>query len=285
MQMNMIKTRKTTSKDFDICFDEHILPISIFPSYYQHALIGLCTSGHAKLIVSSKEHLLVKNQLIVFVPGVLISFADVSSDFSIRYICISKELFQDVMSGIKVVLPQFCIYLNNHFNYSLTEEQVKYFMFYFQLMYNRVTSPTNLFPRETVIILLRIPFFDLYNEYEHCKSTGNDLGMTRKEELTSSFYRLVSEYYKEQKSVDFYAGKLHVTSKYLSKVVKEVCGVSPKNWIIECTLLEIKALLRDSVLNIQEITVKTRFPNQSALGRFFKRHTGMAPSEYRDLRQ
>ncbi len=273
------------SNDFDICFDEPILPISTFPSYYQHALIGLCTSGQAKLIVFSKEHLLVKNELIVFVPGALISFVEVSSDFSIRYIYISKDLFQDIMSGIKVVLPPFCIYLNSHFNYYLTEEQYKYFMFYFQLLYNRVTSPTNLFPRETVIILLRIPFFDLYNEYECCKRNNKDLGKTRKEELTSSFYKLVSKYYKEQKNVDFYAGKLNVTPKYLSKVVKEVCGVSPKSWIIECTLLEIKALLRDSVFNIQEITVKTKFPNQSALGRFFKRHTGMSPSEFRDLRR
>lgn len=78
------------SNDFDICFDEPILPISTFPSYYQHALIGLCTSGQAKLIVFSKEHLLVKNELIVFVPGALISFVEVSSDFSIRYIYIKR---------------------------------------------------------------------------------------------------------------------------------------------------------------------------------------------------
>ena len=37
-----------------------------------------------------------------------------------------------------------------------------------------------------------------------------------------------------------------------------------------------------SSLNIQEITIRTKFLNQSALGRFFKRHTNMSPSEYRE---
>ena len=40
--------------------------------------------------------------------------------------------------------------------------------------------------------------------------------------------------------------------------------------------------VKNSSLNIQEITIRTKFLNQSALGRFFKRHTNMSPSEYRE---
>ena len=58
-------------------------------------------------------------------------------------------------------------------------------------------------------------------------------------------------------------------------------GSNGKDWILEYIILEIKALLRDSSLNIQEIVVKTNFANQSSLGRFFRKHTGMSPSEYR----
>ena len=66
------------------------------------------------------------------------------------------------------------------------------------------------------------------------------------------------------------------------EVVKETSGKSPKDWIIDYSLLEIKELLKNSSLNIQEITIRTKFLNQSALGRFFKRHTNMSPSEYRE---
>lgn len=54
-----------------------------------------------------------------------------------------------------------------------------------------------------------------------------------------------------------------------------------KDWIVEYIVLEIKALLKNTNMNIQEIAVKTNFANQSSLGRFFRKHTGMSLSQYR----
>ena len=64
-------------------------------------------------------------------------------------------------------------------------------------------------------------------------------------------------------------------------VIKEVSGKSAKDWIVESIVLEIKALLKNTNMNIQEIAVKTNFANQSSLGRFFRKHTGMSLSQYR----
>ena len=38
---------------------------------------------------------------------------------------------------------------------------------------------------------------------------------------------------------------------------------------------------KNTSLNIQEIAIKTNFANQSSLGRFFRKHTGMSLSQYR----
>ena len=46
-------------------------------------------------------------------------------------------------------------------------------------------------------------------------------------------------------------------------------------------VLEVKSLLRDSRLNIQEIAILTNFPSQSTLNRFFRQRTGMTLSQYR----
>ena len=54
-----------------------------------------------------------------------------------------------------------------------------------------------------------------------------------------------------------------------------------KLWITEYMILELKGLLTNSTLNIQEIVEKTQFSNQSSLGRFFRRHTGLSPLQYR----
>ena len=77
------------------------------------------------------------------------------------------------------------------------------------------------------------------------------------------------KHFKENKDVAFYADKLCITSKYLTMVIKETSGKSAKDWIVEYIILEIKALLKNTNLNIQEIAIKTNFANQSSLGRFF----------------
>lgn len=68
-------------------------------------------------------------------------------------------------------------------------------------------------------------------------------------------------------------------------VVKEVSGMSAKDWITEYILQEIKFLLKNSSLNVQEIAIRTHFSNQTSLGRFFRQHTGLSPSDYRKQNQ
>ena len=60
------------------------------------------------------------------------------------------------------------------------------------------------------------------------------------------------KHFKENKDVAFYADKLCITSKYLTMVIKEVSGKSAKDWIVEYIVLEIKALLKNTNMNIQE---------------------------------
>lgn len=89
------------------------------------------------------------------------------------------------------------------------------------------------------------------------------------------------KHFKENKDVAFYADKLCITSKYLTMVIKETSGKSAKDWIVEYVILEIKTLLKNTNMNIQEIAIRTNFANQSSLERFFRKHTGMSLSQYR----
>jgi AraC-like DNA-binding protein len=57
--------------------------------------------------------------------------------------------------------------------------------------------------------------------------------------------------------------------------------MSAKSFIDDCLLQEIKLLLLSTDLSIQELSDRLHFSDQSHLGRFFKRHTGLSPSVYR----
>jgi AraC-like DNA-binding protein len=53
-------------------------------------------------------------------------------------------------------------------------------------------------------------------------------------------------------------------------------------WITERTIVLIKFLLENSNKSIQEISNELNFPNQSFFTRYFKQHTGMTPTAYRN---
>jgi AraC-like DNA-binding protein len=99
--------------------------------------------------------------------------------------------------------------------------------------------------------------------------------------LFDRFIALVGEYSSSQRGVGFYAEKLCLTPKYLSKLIKQVSGRSAPDWIDSFVILEAKNLLKYSDVTIKEIVYHLHFPNQSVFYKFFKTHTGMTPSEYR----
>ena len=102
-------------------------------------------------------------------------------------------------------------------------------------------------------------------------------------EYFEKLMRLLSENYRTERNVEFYADRLHISAKHLSRVIRNYTGKSVHQWIDEFVALEIKNLLRYSSLSIQQISYQLNFPNPSFMGQYFKRITGMTPGQYRRL--
>jgi AraC-like DNA-binding protein len=103
----------------------------------------------------------------------------------------------------------------------------------------------------------------------------------RSSEYFERLMRLLSENYREQRNVEFYAEKMNVSSKHLSRVIRNFTGRSVHQWIDEFVALEIKNLLKYSNMSIQQISYHLNFPNPSFMGQYFKRITGMTPGDYK----
>ena len=96
------------------------------------------------------------------------------------------------------------------------------------------------------------------------------------------FIKLVSENYTQQRQVIFYADQLCMSPKYLSKLIKDVSGKSAPEWIDSYVLLEAKHLLKYSDMPIKEIVFRLNFSSQTVFYKYFKAHTGMTPTDYRN---
>ena len=267
-------------KDFKIFTLSKELPITTYPSYIRLGIVIYFVKGNAKIDIYSNKHIIPPKELIIILPGQLVALTDVSVDFQIRYFTITESFYTDILSGISRFSPHFFFYMRNHYWYPQTENDTRRLMNFFGMVKDKVTS-NDIYRRELIIHLLRYLYLELFNAYEKQASLMTTRKDTRKEELANKFFGLIMKHFKENKDVAFYADKLCITSKYLTMVIKEVSGKSAKDWIVEYIVLEIKALLKNTNMNIQEIAVKTNFANQSSLGRFFRKHTGMSLSQYR----
>lgn len=103
---------------------------------------------------------------------------------------------------------------------------------------------------------------------------------SRQAEIFSNFKKLVNENCCRHRNIPFYADRLAITPHYLSTLVTKVSGRSVMYWINRATLVQAKVMLKTGDMLVSEIAFRLNFPSQSAFGFFFKRETGMSPSEY-----
>lgn len=105
--------------------------------------------------------------------------------------------------------------------------------------------------------------------------------MTPQQELCERFIAMVSENFKTQRDIGFYADRLCVTNKYLSTLLKQHTGMTALEWIERHVVLYAKSCLSSTTMSVQQISDELDFPSQSVFGKYFKRVEGLSPKAYR----
>lgn len=97
------------------------------------------------------------------------------------------------------------------------------------------------------------------------------------------FKNLAYKQFKQHTSIKEYASQLNITPNHLNKVVKSETGKTTTEIIREIIILEVKVLLLQTKLTINEISLEVGFEDASYFSRFFKENTGYSPSKYRSM--
>ena len=108
-----------------------------------------------------------------------------------------------------------------------------------------------------------------------------EIHLSRQEKLTLHFLKILNENFKNERSVQFYADALYITSGHLSKVLKQISGKTAGELIHDAVIMEAKILLATPELTVAQIANELQFSDQSFFGKYFKKHTGLSPSKFR----
>lgn len=270
------------SDTFQIYTDISALPVSKHEEYIGEAFSGVCTGGSAVIEVFSVSHRISKNDLVTILPLQLVSIRDISDDFSMTFFKFSRDAFLDVMSGLGKITPDFFYYMRKNFQFRLKDSDVRRFLGFCRVIDFRGSNDDPVFRRETILHLLRIYYWDFYVLFQKmtCDMETPSLN-SKKASIALKFSMLVYKHHTTHRNIGFYADKLCISPLYLTKVIQEENGQSAGEFIANYVVVGIKSMLRDANLEIKDVVRQTGFASQSSLSRFFRRRTGMSPSEYR----
>jgi len=94
----------------------------------------------------------------------------------------------------------------------------------------------------------------------------------------------IENHFKTQKLSSFYAVKLHITLKHLNRISNEILAKTATEVILSRVILEAKRMLSDKNLSVNEIAEALGYEDYSYFARVFKKHSGLSPTAFRNLK-
>lgn len=249
--------------------------------------LGLfCIEGDFTLEINLKPIRLRKNSLAICIPGSICRVSGINVESPERLhvvvVAVSKELMSTIRFDFNSLFNESVAAIENPC-ITLSEQEHDICKRYFDLAEDLYQSEMPgakdalRYLTSSVFYLLGALWTDQLKEAKE----NNSRVSARSQTITDTFLKLVAEHHNSERKVTFYADKMCLTPKYLSKLIKNATGRSAPEWIDAFVILEIKNMLRHSDMPIKEIVYLLHFPNQSVFYKFFKLHTGLTPSEYR----
>lgn len=126
-------------------------------------------------------------------------------------------------------------------------------------------------------------FFIGFHEYlqRNPQYRPDEVKSYRVRELFNRFMMLLEKDYKISRDVNYYAEQMNISSKYLTNIVNQVTGHTPKTIIDQYVILQLKLHLKRSTQSIKVMAWEFHFADVSFFCRYFKKHTGLTPQQIR----
>ncbi len=241
-------------------------------------IFALCTEGSITVSINLMDIEIKQGDFIILLPGTIIQFHGQREKVRICFAGFSEHclnginIIQSTVGSYSKIIESPVIPLN--------DTVASYFKEYFALLARISTGPHMPKTRmaQNVLNTLLDGINDLYSNRTELPSRVK----SRKEELCREFVQLLIENYTTERRARFYAQRLGISLQHLSTTIKQVTGKNVLDIIAHVVIIDIKAKLKSTDMTIQEIAYSLNFPSASFFGKYFKRHMGMSPQEYRN---
>jgi AraC-like DNA-binding protein len=162
----------------------------------------------------------------------------------------------------------------------LTEKEQKNFKLLFMFFEEEFENQDHIQGEMLIVLLKRLLIMSTRIAR---KNLPNPEVENKKLDLIRKFNILVETHFKEKHKVIDYANLLHKSPKTLSNLFHNSYNKTPLQVINERIILEAKRLLMFSDRKTQQIAYELGYSEVGHFSKFFKKHTGHSPKEYKEL--
>ena len=237
-------------------------------------VICLCRRYDGSIYIDGKEHKLGKSSIAILPEKHLVRFTESIKVETIQFIAVTTDYILNMPSPIDTSIFSYSRYIPVM---QVSDSKFDDFQSYFRFLYKE-SNEKSTYQDEILRSILYALILEITGEYDaqYNLNTGAEI---KSPDVSDKFFHLLAVYYKENRTVQFYADKLNITSKYLTTAIKKTTGRPVLEWLHEAVLIEAKMLLKTTDLTVQEISDRLNFSSPSAFVQFFKKHTGTTPKK------
>lgn len=251
-------------------------PIGRTPVSIDYIAFYVCEGGVVDIKIDSKTFSITANTLCVVLPGSIVGIEKASENLkgfgakaSILFI---DELFIPNIGG-------YYTHIKNSPCTTISREQLSTIKRLTEIINGKINCNDG----QLSFLVAQNLLNSLVYEIISCYANGAaETQSSRQDAIFREFMQHVFRDHKTERTLEYYAGKMCVTTRYLSAVIKQKTGYTATYWIDSMVTAEAKNLLRTTDLSVQQIAHEMNFANASFFGQFFRKHAGITPLNYRN---
>ncbi|WP_313578773.1 helix-turn-helix domain-containing protein [Chishuiella sp.] len=245
------------------------------PHQKDHFCVLIPESGNLELLIEDKLHVLKKGKVSVIFPEQVHSITNYSEDVTGKIILFEEVMFcSDIL---KNELSAYNVNLSNQLNCTVLPIKDYQEKIHIVSLVKEIYENPSQIKKEQARFYIKILLLSLI---ESIHGQHPVLGQhTNDQPLYIQFKKMLNESYKEERTVQYYADKLFITTKKLNSITKKSCGETAINAIHNRILTEIKRQLMFADISHKEIAFDLGFNSPAALNKFVKAKLNLTPTQ------
>lgn len=234
-------------------------------------------SGKGYIVVNGVRHDVNGHSLIAYLQGQKILVSVTSRKTIQRGAAFTNEFMEDMYhSAFRLTDIRTAILMNPVIKIEGEQEYgMNLYVSVLRSLAEKEDNPRNLMcAKLATLTLFYGPLYDVVKN-------RLDGDVSRRPYISSRFFELVDQHFKDKLDLSYYAGKLNISKVYLHQCIISSSGKPPGYWLNYYRTVYAKKCLADMDMSALQIAQSLNFAGLPQFCKFFKKNVGSTPSEFR----